>query len=85
MDGAKKNSLCAKDSVQEVQLELILLVLPLLRTCASPARAPKRTAKGAFKAAASCAAATKELHMQSIAVMPLNDPRGHSLYLLDSH
>ena len=79
------DSLCAKDGVQEVQLELVLLVLPLLRTRASPAGPPKRTAKGALKAAASCAAATKELHMQSIAVMPLNDPTGHSLYLLDSH
>ena len=79
-----RDSLGAKDSVQEVQLELVLLVLSLLRARAPPAGPPKCTAKGALKAAAPCAAAAKELHMPSIAVMPLRDLRRHRLCLLDS-
>ena len=79
-----EDSLCAKDSVQEVQLELVLLILPLLRPRAPPAGPPKRTAKRALKAAAARAATTKELRMQSIAVTPLHDTSGHRMYLLKS-
>ena len=44
-----------------------------------PRDPPERIAKGALKAAAACAAATKELRMPSTDVMPAYDSRGHRI------